>query len=36
MRRPTPEEWWLALGYTVWFCLIWSLWQIITRVLPGR
>lgn len=33
MRRPTEDEWWLFLGYVVWFCFVYSLWRLGAYVL---
>jgi hypothetical protein len=32
MRRPSGDELWLALGYTVWALLIWALWAIVAKM----
>lgn len=34
MRRPTGDDLWLVVGYAVWFALIYSIWQIVTRARP--
>jgi hypothetical protein len=35
MRRPRDDELWLALGYAVWFALIWALWTIVARLVKS-
>jgi hypothetical protein len=32
VRRPSVEDVWLALGYAVWFGLIYGIWQIVARM----
>jgi hypothetical protein len=32
VRRPSADDAWLLLGYAVWFCLIYALWQAVTRL----
>lgn len=34
MRRPSVEDGWLCFWYFVWFCLIYAIWNVVTR-LPG-
>lgn len=35
MRWPSAEDGWLLVGYLVWFCLIYALWQIVTHLARG-
>lgn len=34
MRRPSAEDWWLLLGYAVWFGLIYSIWLAVAYLRP--
>lgn len=36
MRRPTGDDGWLLVGYAVWFCLIYGIWLIVSRLLRVR
>lgn len=34
MRRPSAEDFWLAVGYLVWFGLIYGLWLAVAYLRP--